>query len=116
MLQDPSLEQATKRPNAVNGHRKLCRDFNRHGSRRVLRPSPDAVTRPHIAGGATTAVWPLRLSASATKPEALTSSTKAARYFAPAERALPSTLGVPMAWRISWNAPAITRISGWALA
>src|SRR3954454_12187387 len=66
----------------------------------------------YLPGGATLATWALRLSASATHPDAFISSTKAARYFAPAER----PLGVPIAWRISWNASAITRISGWLLA
>jgi hypothetical protein len=54
-----------------------------------VKPGNDRVEElivPHVrvgllyfAGGATVACWPLRLSASATKPDAFTSSTKARR-------------------------------------
>ena len=56
----------------------------------------------------TVADWPLRLRASATKPDAFTSSTNMRRYSAPAVR----PLGVPIACWISMKWPSITRISG----
>ena len=51
------------------------------------------VTLIHLAGAATFADWPLRLSASATKPDAFISSTKPRKYFAPSIR----PFGVPIA-------------------